>query len=613
MPTPRPRVVTVLWHIPENIGGMTSAALTRSSLLAEQGFDCEFIVCAPLRDAEADLARLAAHEAFPVGSRIVHLWDIVAETPWKGTTPASFDEPLPAGGADVEAWSVGGSVRVRTRYVPESSTVLQRDHVRADGTVAVIDRHDTRSPGTPGGRRVTLCGEGGKPVKSWKSIWPLYAAVLDDYLADEPAVLFFDSKVTAQFGQRYRRPNVATVHVVHNLHLAPGKRPPLAALNPSRAPMMRELFRFDRVVCSTEQQRDDIAALVSPSPTITVIPPAIGAAAEVHAERRAGHGVVLASLGGRKRLDHLIHAVARAREIAPEADITLDIFGSGDAEASLRECIETTGLGEAVRLRGHLAGGKSGFAEASWTGLTSTHEGFGMAVAEAMSAGCVPFAYEVPYGPADLLGCLPENLIADGDVEGVARRIASFASAPETEREAAREAVVRASKAYRPAQLSERWAHLVADLASELPLAVPKSASKPAPMPASLRLKRSDSSLDIRAEYWWPKGRELPSVCLGVTAQKPTLEWRAPAEVRRLPGNRIAARVTLPAESFSGGLTAHDASIVEVFGEGRAARREVVHQGIDLATYGTTETGVRGVRRWVRALKRTLTAGSGRL
>ncbi|WP_200914854.1 glycosyltransferase [Arthrobacter sp. Leaf234] len=40
---------------------------------------------------------------------------------------------------------------------------------------------------------------------------------------------------------------------------------------------------------------------------------------------------------------------------------------------------------------------------ASFTLLTSTTEGLPLVLLEAMSGGCLPIAYDIPYGPADLI------------------------------------------------------------------------------------------------------------------------------------------------------------------------------------------------------------------
>src|SRR5690606_24079004 len=151
-----------------------------------------------------------------------------------------------------------------------------------------------------------------------------------------------------------------------------------------------------------------------------------------------------------------------------------------------------------VRLHGHRPDAKEEFAAASWTALTSTHEGFGMAVAEAMSGGCVPFAYDIPYGPADLLAALPGHLASNGDVDGLASRIAASASASEAERESRRRRVEEEAAAYAPERVAAAWRDLVAELAAE---PEPPAAGEDDARLRALRVRRTPAAVEIEADF----------------------------------------------------------------------------------------------------------------
>ncbi|WP_427869075.1 glycosyltransferase [Leucobacter luti] len=588
---------------------MTSTAFTRAALLEEGGYRCEAVVFSPLEERRTDIERLTSAGVLPAAGRLANLWDLLSELP--DPAPKSvpkWDHRL-KDDAHTEEFEVDGVVRVRTHFATGERRILQREHFRPDGTLLVVDRQDTRTRGVPGGRRVTLFDRRERPVRAWRSIWPLYDHVLDEYLGGDPAVIFYDSKVTAPYGQRYRRPNVASVHVIHNLHLAPGEVPPLGVLNPARAPMMRELFTFDRVVCSTDRQRSDIAELLGADPEIRVIPPAIGPApaAEGGSEGASGRdqslGAVLASLDERKRVVQVVEAVARARTLAPEADIRLEIFGSGSSERAIAKRIEALGLEGSVHLRGHQPGAKGVFRRAGWTALTSTHEGFGMAIAEAMSAGCVPFAYDVPYGPAELLAAFPEHLVADGDIEALARSIADFASADPEQAQQQSSAAVRAAEEFQPAAVGAEWRRLVNGLEPEIGAGAGAPAKEP--RVEAFRVARTDSAVDLQIDIGWPHAKELPDVSLGVA--NGNLEWRRDAAIRRLAGNRVRARVRLKRGEFPEAL-AGDRDVIAVFGRGTGARRVVVSERTALGGVGTSTVGVRGTARIARAIRRRLAA-----
>ena len=604
-----PRIVTAFWHMPEHIGGMTSTAFTRASLLEEAGYRCEAVVFSPLQDRPGDLRRLTSAGVLPAAGRLANLWDLLAELPDPAPKPVPKWDHRLLDDANTEEFVVGGVVRVRTHFATGERRILQREHLRPDGSLLVVDRQDTRTRGVPGGRRVTLFDRNERPVRAWRSIWPLYDYVLDEHLAGEPSILFYDSKVTAPYGQRYRRENVASVHVIHNLHLAQGEAPPLGILNPARAPMMRELFKFDRVVCSTDRQRSDIADLLGADPEIRVIPPAIGPAAAADAapadegQRDQSLGAVLASLDERKRVTQVVEAVARARALAPDADIRLEIFGTGSSEQALAKRIAALGLEDAVHLRGHQPGARGVFRRAGWTALTSTHEGFGMAIAEAMSAGCVPFAYDVPYGPAELLAAFPDHLVADGDIEALARGIAGFATADTEQAQEQSAAAVRAAEEFQLAAVGAEWRRLVEELAPGI--GAEAAAPVTEPRVEAIRVARTDSSVDLQIDLAWAHAKELPDVALGVADGN--LEWRRDAAIKRLAGNRVRARVRLRRRDFAEAL-AGDRDVVAVFGRGTESQRVVVTERAALGGVGTSTIGVRGTARLARAIRRRLAA-----
>lgn len=617
MPKQPLRVLSLSWAIPEHIGGMTSAMLDRSAMLAEAGYACETMLFVPTQRREHDRERLAAEGRLPAAGPLTNLWDIlaVADTPRPPARGLRFTDA--ALGRETTPWADGGAVRMRTRWADDGATTLQVDHYRPDGSLLAVDRRDGPVVAGSPSRRVTLFDRSGTPVRAWRSIWSLYAFALDAHLGNDQAVLFYDSKVTSRFAPRYRRNGVASVHVIHNRHLGHSQPRPFGVLSATRSEVIRDLEAFERVVCSTSAQRDDLRSLLGSGPAVSVIPPAIAGGATTAGElpgrqapgarkRRPAHGVVLSSLEPRKRLDHIVRAVAIARETHPE--ITLDIFGTGEGELELRALVSELGLDGVVELRGYAADARQRFAEASWTALSSTHEGFGMAVAQAMADGCVPFAYDIAYGPAELLSEIPGCLVAQEDPRALAARLTAFLARPEAERERVRAATAREAERFRPEVIAAKWRELLAGL--EVDLAAGQiTAERREAKPLSLRVCRRPHSIAIEAEFGLSRSRELPaSVMLGIAAAKPAIEWRRAARVRRLPGTRYRATVTLPTADFpvacdragSGGV-----DIVAVLG-GEGQPRTVIAEDVRLSPYPATVFGVRGARRWVAALRRRL-------
>jgi poly(glycerol-phosphate) alpha-glucosyltransferase len=129
---------------------------------------------------------------------------------------------------------------------------------------------------------------------------------------------------------------------------------------------------------------------------------------------------MLASLQTRKRVDHAVRAISRAAAVHPE--ITLDVYGDGPDRDHVAATIAE--LDAPVRLRGHVPDARALLGEASFLLLTSTSEGLPLVLVESMAVGCIPIAYDIPYGPADVISDGRNGfLVKGGDTDGVARAI----------------------------------------------------------------------------------------------------------------------------------------------------------------------------------------------
>ena len=94
------------------------------------------------------------------------------------------------------------------------------------------------------------------------------------------------------------------------------------------------------------------------------------------------------------------------REAVPGA--TLDIYGEGAEHEALQPLIDARGLGAHVVLRGRTDDPGTVLDAASVFLSTSAFEGQGLSLAEALAHGCPVVAYDVRYGPRDLLAQVAE-------------------------------------------------------------------------------------------------------------------------------------------------------------------------------------------------------------
>ncbi len=454
---PAGRHLALTWSIPDDFGGMTAAMLHRSRAFRTQGgVDVDILTLDDRVDYPAVTARLRTAGALIEGMTLQNLYDWLRAHP---LPPGAVHldrhafTPLEPADPSLTAHTRDGVVLRRERRGTDG-TVLQVDHYRLDGSLVVSDRRDTRRPGRVGGRSVVVCDAAGRPLRSWPSIGRLYTAWLDALTVAGRSWLIIDSKTAAQHVLGYRRRGVVTVHVVHGAHRAAASD--TAGVAPARREVFARLRSFDAVVLLTARQRAEVRRLVGRVPNLAVIPLGIDPAlAPATAEEERAGAVVLARLSALKRVDHAVEAVRRVNAARADA-ITLDIWGDGRRRRALEE---QTADDPAVRLHPHDPSARGRLGTASLLLLTSRSEGFGLVLLEAMAAGCVPIAYDVPYGPGEIIHDGADGyLVPAGDIPALAEAIIRFLALSPAERERVRAGARRRAADFSDERITAMWA-----------------------------------------------------------------------------------------------------------------------------------------------------------
>ena len=422
---PDARYFSVTWEIPADFAGMTTAFLTRNRAFERLGGRPVDVLTFDASAHYPELQRsLRERGMLSQRARVINLWDWLREHPQPASEPARVPEsfsPLDPS----QTWMTterDGVVLTRAR-TDAAGVVLQLDHYRADGSLLLSDRRDVRRRGQLGGRSLVLCDESGTPHWSWARGRGLYHHWLDLLQASEPAVMLVDSKTAAAFMADYRRDNTVVAHIIHGSHLNDRGD----ELRASRRESFDRLADFDLVVTLTESQKRDIQARQPQLRNLVSIPNMVEPDSQPPAAGRpVESAAVLASLIPRKRVSHAIRAVAAARE-STGRPVRLSVYGDGPQRPKLQALIGRLEAEEYVTLAGHVPDARRRLAETSMLLLTSHSEGFGLVLLEAMAEGCIPFAYDVPYGPADLItDGVNGFLVPASELDALAARIEEF-------------------------------------------------------------------------------------------------------------------------------------------------------------------------------------------
>lgn len=474
------RQFALTWSIPDSFGGMTGALLHR----------CRAFV--RLADAPVDVLTLDDRLDYPEvearlrdageiidGIRIVNIWDwLRTHEPHGGSgqAPDHAHTPIVAGPA-VQERMRDGVVLLREERTNDAGAIVAVDRFRADGSLLVTDRRD-RDAGT---RSVVLYDREGEPVLSWGSVWGIYRYWLDEIIGTDESFLIVDSKTAARFVGTYRRRNVVTMHLLHGSH----RNAAGSALSSSRRSVLERIDEFDSVVLLTRAQRDDLVLDLGTHQNLAVIPNGVNRVnprPEADDRHIRGTGVMLASLITRKRVSHAVKAVAAASRTV---DATLDVFGEGERRPLLEKTIRSLGASQRVRLRGHDPAARTAFATADFLLLTSRAEGLPLALVEGMAAGCIPIAYDIPYGPADVIEDGRNGfLVPAGDVDALAQRIVRLQRMPERAVAAMRRHAIATASRFGDDAVTRAWAR-------EMEKAYERKHAGPGPSTAVGRARRT--------------------------------------------------------------------------------------------------------------------------
>jgi poly(glycerol-phosphate) alpha-glucosyltransferase len=454
---PLGRHFAVTWSIPDDFGGMTSALLHRSRAFVKFGRVAVDVLTFDARPDYPDLdERLRERGELVEGMRLLNLYEWLRTHPLPGGTLRPDLHPftpldLERGEADTTNERDGHIVSA-TRLSDDGETVLQVDHYRDDGTLLLTDRRDVRVAGELGGRSIVLCDEVGRPVRSWGRAHRFYRAWLDRLTAKKISYMIVDSKTAANFMVGYHRPHVVISHVIHGSHLAVALDP-ASGVRESRRAVFEQLEGFDGVVALTERQRRDMLALRPELENVDVVPNSRDRVASVRLDRDPTAGVVLAALTARKRVDHAIDAVVEAHATS---GATLEVFGDGELRTALdARAGEHT---DAVTMRGYRSDARESLSRASFLLLTATSEGFPLVLVESMAAGCIPIAYDVPYGPGDVIDGRNGLLVPAGDRAALRAAVEEVASASPQRLASMRRHARATARRFTDRAVTDQWA-----------------------------------------------------------------------------------------------------------------------------------------------------------
>lgn len=386
--------------VPDLDGGYTISALARARQMTEAGAETLLLTVDPgAVDAHA------AHRAIFVERGAAAASEVFRNL---------FDE------ADASSGGAAEWLREAAREGHADPTLEYRDV--AGGAVSLPRIIDpdwllSRAP-------IVVRDTAGEDVGVIDGFGALYRAWLSHVVAGlraenpRPVVVICESRQLGELIVGWGDDHVRILHTVHTIHLEP---PYCAdsALNRLWARWFDIAPRFDAVLWPTAHQCEDVRERFGTAANDLVAAHAVVAPDVVipASERDRGRVVVLGRLAPGKRLDHALRAFARVSAAEPEA--RLDLWGEGAQRPELEALVDELGLSEVVSLPGLTTDPGAVLDRAAVYLTTSAFEGQGLAMAEALVHGTPVVAYDIRYGPRDMLAGGGGILVPDADEDAL--------------------------------------------------------------------------------------------------------------------------------------------------------------------------------------------------
>lgn len=304
-------------------------------------------------------------------------------------------------------------------------------YLRSDGSVyATVDRRHGGSDWDRQNRSVVLTDPVGTPVAVFDSIPELinnWIRVMGE--RDRRHFLIFDSRESGRLvAEQPREENQFLVLTAHTPHLQPPHNWNSPAATADWQETISGLHHWDAFIVLSDAHRADLELAEGKLNNIFVLPHPIAETGPATSEERDPNlALIVCRLEKQKRLQDALHAFRRVVDEVPEA--RLEIYGEGSKRAEWEDLTRSLGLSDSVKFLGYDPNPGPQYRRASVFLMTSLFEAQPLSLLEAISHGSPIVAYDIKYGPAQMVRHGNNGyLTREGDIEDVARRTISVLS-----------------------------------------------------------------------------------------------------------------------------------------------------------------------------------------
>ncbi|CAM3166185.1 glycosyltransferase [Lactiplantibacillus plajomi] len=223
------------------------------------------------------------------------------------------------------------------------------------------------------------------------------------------AVFVIDRTYELAYAALHMRTKAFKVMHLHSNHVNDPAKPKTAELNFNYAYALNNLQQWNGVIASTAQQTADFVERYGQTPATYTIPVGIVPDDVINAKhpawrtRTPGNIIFVARLAEEKQQDQVIRAFKHVKASVPHATLNFWGYANGDTGKKLRQLVKDLQLTDAVTFNDYTTDLTSVYNHAQLAMLTSRAEGFALALLEGQAHGVPQIAYDVKYGPRDII------------------------------------------------------------------------------------------------------------------------------------------------------------------------------------------------------------------
>lgn len=460
---PQRPVLMATWAIGSNFGGMTTMCLKRASIFAAQSVPSAVVTFAFSPDIRSEVSSAVASGKLSPEVVVANMHEYYA---LRQGEPAAADY-LPTATDNLQ-WVASGEIRGTVDAAPyclefedaEGRQLKRREYYRADGSLYLLDcQLPPKYPSGPVRRTLQLQGIDGRPAREFNTSGKFYRHWLSELIGDLQTDVVIDSKFAANFLWRWEHPGSTKSVVLHSTHVKAGQNLMTGSLNKNQQGIIDHREVWDRLVLLTHGQAEAFKARLGDNSNISVISNPVNGAAEYPqwAGRDRHKLLYIGRLAPNKNVDKVIMVLSQLVNSGLPA--SLDIIGDGPLHDELVAQVEQLGLQHHVHFTGYVSDVPRRLDTAGAVLLCSDFEGQPLALLEAKAHGCVPVAFDIDFGPRDVITPGVSGILSDfDDINGMAAAVATMLRDERVHADMSKTAFHEAS-AYAGPMIFREWKH----------------------------------------------------------------------------------------------------------------------------------------------------------